>query len=217
MKVFLHSLLVVLAVITTRVYSQPRDEPLFPVADQGRTLYIDRAGKVVLTVPYSASAFSDGLARVTVNNQTGYIDRTGKLVIRPIPYGGRDFSNGLAMVESLERCTYAETKQKYGYIDRSGTLVIPVTLTRPCNYWGNQFDFTKEGLALTNVGDKWGFIDRTGKLVMQFDEAGQFSDGLAAAKVNGKFGYIDSKGEFVIKPAYDQALPFTDGLAGANS
>ena len=210
-------LLIVLSVITPHIYTQQRDEPLFPVADQGRTLYIDRTGKVVLTVPYPASGFSDGLARVTVNNQTGYIDRTGKLVIGPIPYGGRDFSNGLAMVESVERCTYAETKQKYGYIDRSGTLVIPITLTRPCNYWGNQFDFTTEGLALTNVGDKWGFIDRTGKLVMQFDEAGQFAEGLAPAKMNGKFGYIDAKGDFVIAPSFDQALPFTDGLAAVRS
>ncbi len=212
MKVLFLSLLV-LAVIP-QAYAQQRDEPLFPVADEGRTIYIDRKGNVAFTVPYSGSAFSEGLARVTINNHTGYIDRTGKLVIGPIPFGGRDFSNGLAMVESEERCTYAETKQKYGYIDRTGSLVIPVTLTRPCNYWGDQFYFTKEGLALTNIGDKWGFIDQTGKVVMQFDEAGQFAEGLAPAKVNGKFGFIDSKGKFVIAPAFDQALPFSDGLAG---
>jgi WG repeat protein len=113
----------------------------------------------------------------------------------------------------VERCTTAESKQKYGFIDRSGKVVIPVTLTRPCNYWGDQFYFGKEGLALTNIGDKWGFIDKTGKLVMQFDEAGQFSEGLAAAKVNGKFGYVDPAGRFVVAPAYEQAAPFSEGLA----
>jgi hypothetical protein len=213
MKVLFLSLLVLLAVIP-QTYAQQRDEPLFPVGDEGRTIYIDRKGNVAFTVPYSGSVFSEGLARVTVDRKTGYIDRTGKLVIGPIPFGGRDFSNGLAMVESEERCTYAETKQKYGYIDRTGSLVIPVTLTRPCNYWGDQFYFTKEGLALTNIGDKWGFIDRTGKVVMEFDNAGQFSEGLAPAKVNGKFGFIESKGKFVIAPAFDEALPFSDGLAG---
>src|SRR5947207_10919077 len=134
---------------------EPNEPPVFPVWDGGKTSYIDNSGKIVLTVPYSGSRFSEGLARVTVNSQTGYIDRTGKLVIGPLALGGRDFSQGLAMVESNERCTYAETEQKYGYIDKTGALVIPVTLTRPCNYWGNQFDFTPEGLALTRIADKW--------------------------------------------------------------
>jgi len=215
MKVLLHTLLI-MATLTGYVaaaYAQQTEEPLFPVGDGERTIYIDRTGKVVLTVPYRGSRFSEGLARVTVGSQIGYIDRTGKLVIGPIPYGGREFSNGLAMVEGGKPCTYAETKQNYGYIDRTGSLVIPITLTRPCNYWGDDFYFTKENLALTNLGNKWGFVDKTGKLVMQFDEAGRFSEGLAAAKVNGKFGFINAKGHFVIKPAFDQAFLFSDGLA----
>jgi hypothetical protein len=63
------------------------DAPLFPVAGEATTTYIDRSGKVVLTVPYSGGGrFSDGLARVNVDRQLGYIDRTGKLVIGPLPY-----------------------------------------------------------------------------------------------------------------------------------
>jgi hypothetical protein len=201
------------ALMISAAQSQRTEEPLFPVNDEGRTIYIDRTGKVVLTVPYAGGRFSEGLARVTVNGKTGYIDRTGKLVIGPLPFSGRDFSNGLAMVESNERCTYAETKQKYGFIDKTGAIVIPLTLTRPCNYWGDQFYFTKEGLALTQVGAKWGFIDKSGKVVMQFDEAGQFSEGLAHVKVNGKFGYIDPSGKLVIAPRFDQASAFSEGLA----
>jgi hypothetical protein len=60
MKVLFHSLLVLLAVIP-QAYSQQRDEPLFPVPDEGRTIYIDRKGNVAFTVPYSGSAFSEGL------------------------------------------------------------------------------------------------------------------------------------------------------------
>jgi hypothetical protein len=210
-------LLVLLAAGSSALNAQQSDEPLFPVNDEGRTLYIDRSGKAVLTVPYPGNRFSEGLARVTVVNSTGYIDRTGKLVIPALPFDGRDFSNGLARVESKERCTTAGSKQKYGFIDRTGAVVIPLTLTRPCNYWADQFDFTPEGLALTNIGDKWGFIDKSGKLLMQFDEAGEFSEGLAAAKMNGKFGYINATGRFVIEPAFDQALPFSDGLAAVRA
>ncbi len=210
-------LFLLFAVSGSGIHAQQTDEPLFPVNDQGGTSYIDRTGKVVLTVPYSGNRFSEGLARVTVVNSTGYIDRTGKLVIASLPFDGRDFSNGLARVESKERCTTAESKQKYGFIDRTGTVVIPVTLTRPCNYWSDQFDFKKEGLALTNLGNKWGFIDKSGKILMQFDEASEFSEGLAAAKINGKFGYIDTTGKFVIEPAFDQALPFSDGMAAVRA
>lgn len=206
-------LLIVFAVCVTGTRAQQSDELWFPVSDQNQTIYIDRTGKVMLTVPYAAGKFAEGLARVTINGRTGYIDRQGKMVIESLAYGGRDFANGLAMVESNERCTYAETKQKYGFIDRTGAVVIPLTLTRPCNYWGDQFYFTTEGLALTQIGAKWGFIDKTGKVVMQFDEAGQFSEGLAAAKVNGKFGYINREGRFVIEPAFEQALRFADGVA----
>jgi WG containing repeat len=190
------------------------EEPLFAVGENGQTNYIDHTGKVVLTVPYPAGSFSEGLARVTVEGKAGYIDRAGKLVIGPLDFDGREFANGLAMVESNKKCTYAETRQEYGYIDRTGAIVIPLTLTRPCNYWDSrQFGFSPEGLALTNIGDKWGFIDKSGKVVMQFDEAGPFSEGLAAAKADGKFGYINAAGTFVIKPSYEQATPFSEGLA----
>jgi hypothetical protein len=118
-------------------------------------------------------------------------------VIGPLAFGGRDFSSGLAMVESNERCTSAETKQKYGFIDTTGAVVIPLTLTRPCNYWNDDFYFRKEGLALTQLGEKWGFIDKTGKVVMQFDKAGAFSEGLANVQVEGKFGYVDTTGKLV--------------------
>jgi hypothetical protein len=158
MRVLFYTFLTVVAVVIVVTScaaqsSSQSDEPLFRVGDEIQSIYIDRSGKAVLTVPYGGMNFCEGLARVAVNRQTGYIDRTGKLVIGPIPYLGREFVNGLAMVESEERCTYAETKQKYGYIDRTGSLVIPVTLTRPCNYWGDDFYFTKEGLALTNIAD----------------------------------------------------------------
>src|ERR1051326_1583772 len=79
------SLMLVLCVCALQARAQ-NEEPWFPVNEQDKTTYIDRTGKVMLTVPYSGGTFSEGLARVTVDRQTGYIDRTGKLVIGPIPY-----------------------------------------------------------------------------------------------------------------------------------
>jgi hypothetical protein len=185
---------------------------LFPVNDASKTIYIDRTGKVILTTPYAGGRFSEGLAPVNVNGKTGYIDRTGKLVIQPLPYTGLNFSEGLAVVLVPSKCLKASDKQYYGFIDHSGKLVILTQLTHPCNYYGEQFDF-KDGLALTQIGDKWGFIDRSGKVVMQFDEAQAFSEGLASVKIGGKFGYINRKGKIVIAPQFDVAFPFSEGLA----
>jgi hypothetical protein len=44
---------------------------------------------------------------------------------------------------------------------------------------------------------------------------GRFAEGLAAAQRYGDktVGFIDSSGAFVISPQYDQAAPFTEGLA----
>ena len=192
---------------------QADEQPWFPVNDDGKTIYIDRTGTVVLTVPYAAGRFSEGLAPVEINRQTGYIDRTGQVVIAPLPYRGLDFSEGMAKVYEDKPCGMSYDKQKYGFIDRTGKLVIPLELTHPCNYWGDQFYFKKEGLALTQVGEQWGYVDKSGKVVFKFDNAGPFSEGLAHVQIGGKFGYIDPSGKMVIEPQFEAALPFAEGLA----
>ena len=63
---------------------------------------------------------------------------------------------------------------KYGYINKSGKMVIA-----PRFGWTNRFS---EGLAAVQGEDfKYGYLDRTGKLVidLRFDFAERFSGGLA--------------------------------------
>jgi WG containing repeat/S-layer homology domain len=47
----------------------------------------------------AADAFATGLARVQINNQWGYIDKTGKFVIPPEFDEAHPFSDGLALVK----------------------------------------------------------------------------------------------------------------------
>jgi hypothetical protein len=196
------------------VFGQVEKDPiLFPVQGGNTTRYINNSGEVILTVPYSAGPFVEGLARIWVNGKTGYIDQTGNVVIEPQLVSSLDFSQGLAVFHVTSDCGRAENKNYYGFIDRQGKIVIAATLYRPCNYWGDQFDFKPEGLALTQVGERWGFIDKTGKVVMQFDDARHFSEGLAPAKIDGKFGFVDPSGRTVIPPQFESALPFSEGLA----
>lgn len=194
-------------------FAQSIEPSLFPVNTQSSTVFIDQKGVVVLTVPYEAGRFSEGLARVNVNGKTGYIDRSGTFVIEPQEIRSLDFSQGLARFYGGPPCGQADDKSYFGFIGRDGQVVIPPKLSHPCNYYGDAFDFKAEGLVLTQVGDKWGFADKTGKIVLEFERAGHFAEGLAPVRIEGKLGFVDPNGRVVITPQFEDALPFSEGLA----
>jgi len=87
--------------------------------------------------------------------------------------------------------------QSYGYIDRSGRMVIPATHERAGDF--------SEGLALVSTCRQSRFIDHDGKTVIAipYDDADllPFSDGLAAISVLDDKGlhrgYIDKGGRLV--------------------
>ena len=96
---------------------------------------------------------------------------------------------------------------KYGYIDRSGRIVIPPQFDTP--------GYHTEGLASVEVDGKCGLIDKQGDFVipLQYEYLDDFSEGLAAVSIDGKFGYIDKTGTIVITPTFKSADNFSDGLA----
>jgi len=145
-----------------------------------------------------AGSFSEGLARVYLNDKWGYIDKSGREVI-PLKYDDAwSFSEGLASVK---------LNGKYGFIDKSGREVIPLK-------YDNAWDFSK-GLARVKLNSKWGYIDKSGREVipLKYDYADFFSEGLARVYLNGKWGYIDKNGREVTPLKYDYAEFFSEGLA----
>ena len=142
--------------------------------------------------------FSEGLAKVELNNKFGYIDRTGREVI-PCKYNGtNNFKEGLAAVNLNGKC---------GVIDKTGREICP------CKYdWINDFS---EGLAQVELNDKLGIIDKSGKEVIpcKYDSIYDFKDGLSKVSLNGKFGYIDKTGKEICPCKYDGIGDFVEGLA----
>ena len=106
------------------------------------------------------------------------------------------FHDGLAVVKAAER---------YGYIDRSGAIVIPIQ-------WMNAYDFS-EGLAALRVDKKhFQFIDTAGTVVIKskkYDSVGRFRKGICRVVKGGKVKWIDTKG----KELKDESKP---GAASAN-
>lgn len=92
------------------------------------------------------------------------------------------FHDGLAVVKAAER---------YGYIDRSGAIVIPIQ-------WMTAYDFS-EGLAALRVDKKhFQFIDTAGTVVIKskkYDSVGLFRNGVCRVVKGGKVKWIDTKGK----------------------
>ncbi|HMP50939.1 MAG TPA: WG repeat-containing protein, partial [Candidatus Melainabacteria bacterium] len=118
----------------------------------------------------------------------------------------------------------ASDNLRWGFVNKEGKMIIQPQFLEAGTF--------SEGLAPVKTDAGWGYLDRSGKVVLEgFDEAGVFSEGLAAVKIpsNGplveKFGndsaalwgFIDSTGNFVIKPQFQDAGPFREGLSAVAS
>jgi WG containing repeat len=180
--------------------------------------YIDQSGAWVIEPRFTnAGEFSEGLApaQIDPDGLIGCIDHGGAFVIQP---RFRDFVFFFEGLASAEMTSLPGATPSYGYIDKTGALVIE-TQSR-----GERFS---EGLALVRVGgdgsELFGYIDKTGALaftvdlpvvepVSSFDY--NFSEGLAAwVSDDGRLGYIDRTGTFVIAPQFAEVARFSEGVA----
>jgi len=92
---------------------------------------------------------------------------------------------------------------KFGYIDHQGSFVI-----KPQFHWASSF---QDGFAEAYVCGREVSIDRTGKIQphrIPLDGA----ESVPYRKDN-KVGFAVSSGQFKIPPTFDEALPFSDGMA----
>ncbi len=143
------------------------------------------------------------------DGKAGYVDSTGATVIKLQFEDARDFSEGLAAVQTGDNWGYIDgTAGKLGYIDRSGHFVAPPAFTAP------GFAFS-QGLAAVRSGEKWGYLDRDGRMVIdsQYERARPFHEGLGAVEIGGKWGFVDKKGAMLIRARFDQVGYFSEGLA----
>lgn len=103
-----------------------------------------------------------------------------------------------------------EQDEKWGYKNERGQVVIP-----PRFIIAN--DFIPEGIAAVVDTDGWAYIGANGEIVIRpfvFDNGpDDFQEGLARFTSDHKFGFFDKTGKIVIKPRFDFATPFQEGLA----
>lgn len=125
------------------------------------------------------------LFRIYENNKFGYIDTTGKVIIKPKFHNAGDFSEGLAAVRE---------DGLYGYINEQGEYVI-----QPEFEYASKFN---EGCAVvyTNAG-KPSMVDMRGKTVIPTGYAVMYAMQYGRVRVctySNKEGLIDRNGELII-------------------
>ncbi|MDR1961591.1 MAG: WG repeat-containing protein, partial [Gracilibacteraceae bacterium] len=177
---------------------------------------INSAGNYIIepnTVPRGGRNFDvirpiyEGLAGVNWNGRSerGIIDKEGRLLVifdnREVDLV-QDFREGLASVR-----LYRNGVPKWGFIDRSGRVVIP-----------QKYDTVTvfiDGIAKVTNGGDTGLINRNGEAVlpMVYEAIGDFVDDIAYVKRDGKYGFVKRNGTLLANPVYEAVSAFADGLA----
>lgn len=161
--------------------------------------------------------FSNGLARIDVDELTGYINRKGETVIPPRYLTGGDFFEGRIFVLGENRTNIL--------LDERGATI---------KEWDDTFLSTpfNEGysrvMKFINTMETRlsGLMDRDGNLVVPyteememrsvmdiFDENDIFAGGVMRFHRTGSFGYMDADANMLIEPQYEWASRFSEGLA----
>ncbi len=140
-----------------------------------------------------------GLARIGVTGDDGvarygFVDKTGKIVVKP------QFTEADCFVEEL--ALVCNDKGKWGFINPEGKYVIEPKF--------ESADSFSEGMAAVCINNRWGFINKKGKYVVepQFEKVMDFYNGCAGVQQGAKWGLIDKKGKFVVKPQFDFVCGF---------
>ena len=167
-----------------------------PFEQDGRWGY--RSGRQVVIEPrfVVAHEFSpQDIAAVVDEHGWAYIDRHGKVVVRPmvVDNGPDYFKEGLARFTA---------DGKVGFFDQRGRVVIQPRYAFAAPFSGGRAAVCdgcqerSEGEHRFVRGGRWGFIDRAGTLVIpiRFEEVESFEKGRARVKADGRWEYIDQQG-----------------------
>jgi hypothetical protein len=146
--------------------------------------------------------FSENLASFkTKDGLIGYVDGTGKEVIKAQFQAAGDFNGGIAWAKGASGTV--------GFINPQGAWVIDPKFDAAKDY------DAESGLARIKTADKWGYVNKAGEVSNFYDSEiyEDFSCGLAKGRKNDKFGFYNAQMKWAIEPKFDGARDFKNGYA----
>ena len=199
---------------------------LFPIVAKNRWGFIDASGHVVVSPTYESTVPAESERMIAARSKTedlfmtdsvepettaivavksggkwGFVDHAGQLLPLRFDEVG-DFSEGMAQ---------ARQGALWGFVSTLGVIAVPLQYDAVGTFVG--------GVAIVNRDLKYGVIDRDGRAVVKLrfemirPADSVFHDNRALVIAFGKKGYVARAGTIAVPPAYDEALPFSEGLA----
>ncbi len=172
--------------------------------EDGKWGYIDKNGVEIIPAVYEkASQFYHGLASVTEDGVDSFIDTTGTVSF---------VGNALGFYDSYNLALRSDDNGKWGAIDRTGKLVVPIEY--------DDINIYDEVLIWVNdrTEQRSGYYDKDGNIVVPLrqNSTGKGSkpaEGLIGIEKDNKCGYVDYAGNSVVEFEYDAVGEFNGGFA----
>lgn len=190
------------------------DTNLLPVRVSGRYGYINHAGQMVIQPQFkNAGEFAEGLADFqAASGRWGYISTNGRVAIAPQFISGGPFSEGLAVVT---------TQEGRHYIRTDGTRAFKGTFDSAEPFIGGVarvgFQTLKSklisGFADVGIEVTERYINAKGEYVNKPPPPASAATNLFPFRAGGASGYTNGFGVMRIKPQFEMAYPFSEGLA----
>ncbi len=199
MKKF-HILSVILLILVFVINIKILISQLYPFEQDGLYGYKNKKGKTILPAKYlMAEKFSkDGIAAIIDDSSWAYIDKNGKVLIRPIAYDNYpdEFHNGLARFIKDD---------KFGFFNRKCEIIIPNKFTYVSVFSGGLAAFcekcvkTQEGEYHIYKGGRWGYVNKKGDIAIEpvYDVGYDFEKGFARVKFKGEWLTINKNGKVI--------------------
>ena len=186
------------------------DRTLIPVSKDGEYFYLNEEGYRIL-VPSpdqkveDIGVFCSGVAPAKINGKYGYIDNKFHPVSDFQWDGATVIQNKLGAVKQGDK--WAVIDDGYNAVTDFIYDDIKTDDYGYCSISGRIFAKTAKGYVM---------LDENGKQLGEsvFEDAKPFlTEEPTSVKINGKWGFADMDGNIVIVPQYDDARPFSGGLA----
>lgn len=169
-----------------------KDDKIYYIDSKNQTLKTPKADKL-----YDFNKY--GAALLKINDKVGIINTEGQFILKPTLDAIKGFKGPYARFEN---------NGKWGIVNSKGKIIIPGQYDGIGNY-------SKKGIW-AKKGDTWGVI-KSGKFIALpgVEKIWDFGDGssLTYARKEEKMGFINGDGKWIIKPSYESARSFSNGLA----